>query len=123
MHTGGARGLTMARAGQPDWSHRRLHFIGIGGAGMSGLALIAHALGARVTGSDRARSSYIERLERDGIEPAIGHDRPTVPDGAEVVYSTAVPPETPEREAAAGRQLHRSALLAEIASLRKCIAV
>ena len=41
---------------------RRLHFIGIGGAGMSGLALVWRALGAEVTGSDRAESSYVERL-------------------------------------------------------------
>jgi UDP-N-acetylmuramate--alanine ligase len=106
-----------------NWNGRRLHFVGIGGAGMSGLALIAQALGAQVTGSDRARSTYIERLEQHGIEPAIGHDRANVPDGAEVVYSTAVPPDNPEREAAQGRELHRSELLAQIAALRKCIAV
>jgi UDP-N-acetylmuramate--alanine ligase len=107
----------------PDWSHRRLHFVGIGGAGMSGLALIARALGAQVTGSDRARSTYIELLECEGIEPAIGHDRSNVPDAAEVVYSTAVPPDNPERQAAQGRELHRSELLAQVAALRKCIAV
>ena len=45
-----------------DWSARRLHFVGIGGAGMSGLAIIARELGAAVTGSDRARSSYTDRL-------------------------------------------------------------
>ena len=51
------------------WSRRELHFVGIGGAGMSGLALIAKALGARVTGSDRAESSYTQRLRHHGIEP------------------------------------------------------
>lgn len=110
-------------ASDPDWSSRRLHFVGIGGAGMSGLALIARALGAQVSGSDRARSSYTERLERQGIVPVIGHDGTNVPDGAQVVYSSAVPPENPERQAAGGRELHRSQLLAEIAALRKCIAV
>ena len=49
------------------WAGRRLHFIGIGGAGMSGLALVARALGASVTGSDRASSSYSERLVAAGI--------------------------------------------------------
>ncbi len=106
-----------------DWSGRRLHFVGIGGAGMSGLALIAHELGAMVSGSDRAESSYLERLREHGIQPAIGHDAANVPAGAEVVYSTAVPPDNPERMAAGGRELHRADLLAQIAALRRCLAV
>jgi UDP-N-acetylmuramate--alanine ligase len=106
-----------------DWSGRRLHFVGIGGAGMSGLAIVAKALGARVTGSDRAESSYIERLREHGIEPVIGHDAANVPARAEVVYSTAVPADNPERRAAGGRELHRSDLLAQIARLRRCLAV
>src|SRR5919106_20165 len=57
-----------------DWQGRELHFIAIGGAGMSGLALIAHRLGARVTGSDRADSSYLRRLREAGFEPRLGHD-------------------------------------------------
>jgi UDP-N-acetylmuramate--alanine ligase len=105
-----------------DWSGRRLHFVGIGGAGMSGLALIAQALGARVTGSDRAESPYTERLREHGIEPVIGHAAANVPAGAEVVYSTAVPADNPER-AGAGRELHRADLLAEITRLRRCLAV
>lgn len=106
-----------------DWSARRLHFVGIGGAGMSGLALIARELGAAVTGSDRAESSYTARLREQGIEPALGHRAENVPAGAEVVFSTAVPPDNPERRAAAGRELHRSELLAQIAALRRCLAV
>ena len=51
---------------------RQLHFIGIGGAGMSGLALVAKELGATVTGSDQAVSSYCERLREAGIEPRLG---------------------------------------------------
>jgi UDP-N-acetylmuramate--alanine ligase len=105
-----------------DWSGRRLHFVGIGGAGMSALAIIASALGAQVTGSDRSESSYTERLREHGIEPVIGHHARNVPAGAEVVYSTAVPAENPER-AAATRELHRADLLAEIAALRRCLAV
>ena len=106
-----------------DWSARRLHFVGIGGAGMSGLALVARALGAVVTGSDRAESGYTERLRERGIEPVIGHAATNVPNGAEVVYSTAVAPDNPERRSAAGRELHRADLLAQISSLRRCIAV
>src|ERR1700712_3995074 len=79
-----------------DWAGRRLHFIGIGGAGMSGLALVARALGASVTGSARAASSYSERLRAAGIEPVIGHHAGAVPDGAEVVVSTAISEDNPE---------------------------
>ncbi len=107
-----------------EWSGRRLHFVGIGGAGMSGLALVAAALGAHVSGSDRSDSSYTERLRENGIEPVIGeHVEDNVPAGAEVVYSTAVAPENPERRAAGGRELHRADLLAQAASLRRCLAV
>ena len=112
----------MIRPGD-DWSARALHFVGIGGAGMSGLALIAHELGATVTGSDRAESSYVARLREHGIEPELGHRAENVPAGAEVVFSTAVPPDNPEREAAEGRELHRAELLAQIAALRRCLAV
>ncbi len=115
--------MTPGEAPSPDWSSRRLHFVGIGGAGMSGLALVARALGAQVTGSDRGESGYIEHLREHGIEPAIGHAAANVPAGAEVVYSTAVPPENPERRAAEGRELHRADLLAQIAALKRCIAV
>ncbi len=89
---------------------------------MSGLALIATALGASVTGSDRAESPYIKRLREHGIEPVIGHARANVPAGAEVVYSSAIMTENPERGVAA-RELHRADLLAEIAALRCCLAV
>jgi UDP-N-acetylmuramate--alanine ligase len=106
----------------PDWSSRRLHFVGIGGAGMSGLAIVASELGAQVSGSDRAESSYTQRLREHGIEPRIGHDAANVPEGAEVVYSTAVPADNPERALGAGG-IHRADLLAQIAALRNCIAV
>jgi UDP-N-acetylmuramate--alanine ligase len=108
---------------EADWCRRRLHFVGIGGAGMSGLALVAKALGAAVTGSDRAESSYTERLREHGIEPSIGHAASNVPAGSEVVYSTAVAPDNPERQAADGRELHRADMLAQVASLRRCLAV
>jgi UDP-N-acetylmuramate--alanine ligase len=106
-----------------DWSARKLHFVGIGGAGMSGLAVLARALGASVTGSDRAESSYMARLRSAGIEPVIGHAEENVPAGAEVVYSTAIPPENPERLAAVGGELHRADLLAQIAAVKRCLAI
>ncbi len=105
------------------WSGRRLHFVGIGGAGMSGLALVARELGAEVTGSDRSGgSSYAAHLRAAGIEPIEGHDAANMPEGAEVVYSSAIPPENPER-AAAATELHRADLLGELTRLRPTIAV
>src|SRR3954452_8055905 len=105
---------------------RRLHFIGIGGAGVSGLALVARALGGDVSGSDRSESSYVERLRGAGIEPAIGHDAANLPDGAEAVVSTAIGADNPElaraREAGA-TVLHRGDLLAELARLKRSLAV
>ena len=105
------------------WSGRRLHFVGIGGAGMSGLAIVARALGARVTGSDRDPGSPY--LARTGVT-AVPHDAANVPDGAEVVVSSAIPPDNPERAAARERglrELHRADLLGEITRLRPTIAI
>src|SRR5215213_3259239 len=112
----------------PDapFAGRALHLIGIGGAGMSGLALVAAQLGASVTGSDQAESAYSERLRAAGIEPLIGHDAANLPDGAEVVVSTAIAEDNPElakARAAGARVLHRGDLLAELAALKRCIAV
>ena len=113
----------MAAAGEgQSWSGRRLHFVGIGGAGMSGLALIAKELGAGVSGCDRARSPYFEELEQAGIEPVLGHDAAHAEDGAEVVVSTAIPADLPE-VARARSVLHRSELLEQAARLRRVIAV
>jgi UDP-N-acetylmuramate--alanine ligase len=108
------------------WASRRLHFIGIGGAGMSGLALACAELGATVTGSDRADSSYMERLRTAGLEPAIGHDPVNLPEGAEVVVSTAIGADNPELALALERgiePIHRGALLAELCAEKRLIAV
>jgi UDP-N-acetylmuramate--alanine ligase len=105
---------------------RALHFIGIGGAGMSGLALVARQLGATVTGSDQAESSYCERLRAAGIQPAIGHDAANYPEDAEVVVSTAIPEENPElaaARAAGAAVLHRGDLLGELSRKKRTIAV
>jgi UDP-N-acetylmuramate--alanine ligase len=120
----------MSAVPERPWVGRRLHFVGVGGAGMSGYARAAHALGAQVSGSDRAASPYIERLSADGVlEAQIGeHDGTNVPDGegVEVVYSSAVPSENPERAAARTRGLPerpRAELLGELSALRRTIAV
>jgi UDP-N-acetylmuramate--alanine ligase len=93
---------------------------------MSGLALVTRALGAQVTGSDRAESSYMERLRAAGIEPYLGHDADQVPADAEVVVSTAVPGDNPELVRARERGqtvIHRGELLAELCSQRRLLAV
>jgi UDP-N-acetylmuramate--alanine ligase len=108
------------------WAGRELHFIGMGGAGMSGLALVAQALGARVTGSDRASSSYADRLRAAGLEPRLGHDAAWVAPGAEVVVSSAIGEDNPELRVARERGqpvIHRGALLAEVTRLKRSIAV
>ena len=105
---------------------RELHLIAIGGAGMSGLALVCHALGARVTGSDRAESSYLRRVREAGIDAVVGHDPDAVPERAEVVISTAIPEDNPELALArrrGQRVLHRGELLAELCGLKRLIAV
>ncbi len=111
------------------WSGRRLHLLGVGGAGMSGYARAAHALGAQVSGSDAQSTPYLERLAADGVlRASIGHAPGNVPAGedVELVYSSAVGEGNPERRAARERGLSerpRAELLAELTSLRRTIAV
>ena len=108
------------------WQGRRLHLVGIGGAGMSGYALVCAQLGATVSGSDRAESPVLERLRAAGIDARAGHDAANVPDGAEVVLSSAIAADNPERVAALERGLpvlSRADLLAELTALKKVIAV
>lgn len=115
-----------AQPDAPSWERRRLHFVGIGGCGMSGLALVAHRLGATVTGSDKADGPFMPRLRELGIEVTVGHRAGNVPIGAELVYSSAVPADNAERErgrALGLRERRRGDLLAEVAALRRCIAV
>jgi UDP-N-acetylmuramate--alanine ligase len=109
-----------------DWAGRRLHFIGVGGAGMSGLALVCARLGATVSGSDRGDSSYLERLRGAGLDVSVGQDAANLPVGAEVVVSTAIGADNPELAAARERgvePIHRGALLAELCAEKRLIAV
>ena len=119
----------LAAAGRPadavtdrPWRGRKLHFVGIGGAGMSGLALIAQALGAEVSGCDAAETPYFDELRAAGIEPQVGHDAAHAAPGTELVVSTAIPATLPE-VVAADRVHHRGELLAEAVSMRRVIAV
>jgi UDP-N-acetylmuramate--alanine ligase len=118
------RGVTSDR----PWSGRRLHLIGIGGAGMSGYARVAAQLGARVSGSDSAGGPVADALRALGIEVFLGHAAEHVPEGddVEVVYSSAVRPDNLERAAARARGLReqpRAELLAQLSALRRTIAV
>ena len=73
-----------------------IHFIGLGGIGMSGIAEILHSLGYVVQGSDKNPSQNIERLERLGIKAFIGHDPKNVENADVVVYSSAIKQNNPE---------------------------
>ncbi|MFT4036177.1 MAG: UDP-N-acetylmuramate dehydrogenase [Patulibacter sp.] len=110
-----------------DWQGRQLHFIAIGGSGMSGLARIALQRGASVTGSDRSESAATRALSAAGATVTIGHDAAALPAGdVEVVVSTAIPDDNPELAAARSLGLpvlHRSELLAELVRDRRTIAV
>jgi UDP-N-acetylmuramate--alanine ligase len=114
--------------GDRPWAGRRLHLLGIGGAGMSGYARVAVALGAQVSGSDSTEGPALGGLRALGVHVSVGHDAANVPagDDVEVVYSTAVKPDNPERVAVRERGLSerpRAALLEQLSALRRTIAV
>jgi UDP-N-acetylmuramate--alanine ligase len=103
-----------------------IHFIGIGGIGMSGIAEIMHNLGYKVQGSDAAESANVRRLRAMGIEVHIGHNPANLTNAHAVVYSSAVKPGNLEFDAARALSLplvRRAEMLAEIMRLRSCIAI
>ncbi|MGA7712698.1 MAG: UDP-N-acetylmuramate--L-alanine ligase [Rhizomicrobium sp.] len=103
-----------------------IHFIGIGGIGMSGIAEIMHNLGYKVQGSDAADNANVKRLRAMGVPVAVGHDANNLKDASVVVYSSAVKASNAEFEAARliGLPLVRRAeMLAEIMRLKSCVAV
>jgi len=105
---------------------RRVHFVGIGGVGMSGIAELLANLGYVVSGSDEKRSAVTDRLATLGIRVAQGHDAANVGDADVVVISSAVRETNPEVRAAAARQIPvipRAEMLAELMRLRFAIAV
>jgi UDP-N-acetylmuramate--alanine ligase len=111
------------------WNGRRMHFVGVGGAGMSAYARAAHQLGAEVSGSDGADGPYLQRLAADGVlEAYMGHRAENVPtgEGVELFYSSAVGVDNVEREAARERGIPerpRADLLGELSAMRRTIAV
>jgi UDP-N-acetylmuramate--alanine ligase len=103
-----------------------IHFVGIGGIGMSGIAEVMHQLGYKVQGSDVADSYVVEKLRKAGIPVAIGHSPDNLGDAAVVVCSTAIKDGNPEVEAAVERRLprvRRAEMLAELMRMQKTIAV
>jgi len=106
---------------------RAPHFVGIGGAGMSGLAKIYATRGARVSGSDAKESGTVAALRALGARIGIGHDAANLPADADcVVVSSAIRPENPELVAARERGLpvlHRADALAALMAGRRAIAV
>src|SRR5574340_992803 len=103
-----------------------VHFVGIGGIGMSGIAEVLCNLGYTVTGSDVSDSANVKRLRDKGVKVAIGHKAENV-DGADVVVvSSAIKRDNPELVAARARRLpvvRRAEMLAELMRLKSCIAV
>ncbi len=103
-----------------------VHFIGVGGVGMSSIALVAHARGMQVSGSDLRGSSYVEKLRAKGIAAYVGHAAENVPaDCDAVVVSTAIPEKNPELAEARRRGLpvlHRAQMLAALGEGKKTLA-
>ncbi len=103
-----------------------VHFVGIGGIGMSGIAEVLANLGYTVTGSDVSDSANVKRLRDKGIKVAIGHKADNL-DGADVVVvSSAIKPDNPELIAARAKRLpvvRRAEMLAELMRLKSCVAI
>jgi len=105
---------------------RKIHFVGIGGAGMNGIAEVLHAHGFVVSGSDARESETLNRLAGLGITVHVGHSAEWVKDVDLVVYSSAVPKDNPERLAGVERGIpviRRAEMLGELMRLKYSIAV
>lgn len=103
-----------------------VHFIGIGGIGMSGIAEVLHNLGHRVQGSDQSESANVQRLRDKGIPVHIGHKAENLGDAEVVVVSTAIKKSNPELVAAREKLLpvvRRAEMLAELMRFRNAIAI
>jgi len=103
-----------------------VHFVGIGGIGMSGIAEVLANLGYTVTGSDVAEGANVKRLRDMGLKVAVGHAAGNI-DGADVVVvSSAIKPDNPELVAARAKRLpvvRRAEMLAELMRLKSCVAI
>ncbi|MHB1303277.1 MAG: UDP-N-acetylmuramate--L-alanine ligase [Acidiphilium sp.] len=103
-----------------------IHFVGIAGIGMSGIAEVLHNLGYSVQGSDIAENANVARLRAAGIPVAIGHDAGNLGSAQVVVVSTAVPRDNPEVQAARAKLIpvvRRAEMLGELMRLRWAVAI
>src|SRR5215468_3520845 len=103
-----------------------IHFVGIGGIGMSGIAEVLANLGYTVQGSDVADSANVKRLREKGITVAIGHRAENLDSAEVVVVSSAIKRDNPELAAARARRLpvvRRAEMLAELMRLKRCVAI
>ena len=103
-----------------------IHFVGIGGIGMSGIAEVLINLGHTVQGSDLSDNASVKRLREKGATIAIGHDKANLGQAAVVVVSSAVKRDNPEVVAARARRIpvvRRAEMLAELMRLKQCIAI
>src|SRR5687768_10052327 len=103
-----------------------IHFVGIGGIGMSGIAEVLCNLGYTVQGSDASESGNVSRLREKGVKVSVGHTAENV-DGADVVVvSTAIKRDNPELMAARAQRIpvvRRAEMLAELMRLKSCVAI
>jgi UDP-N-acetylmuramate--alanine ligase len=103
-----------------------VHFVGIGGIGMSGIAEVLANLGYTVTGSDVADSANVKRLRDKGIKVAIGHQADNIGGAHVVVVSSAIKRDNPELVTARAKRLpvvRRAEMLAELMRLKRCVAI
>jgi UDP-N-acetylmuramate--alanine ligase len=103
-----------------------VHFVGIGGIGMSGIAEVLHNLGYDVQGSDMSEGANVERLRAKGISVSIGHRAENLGNSEVVVASSAIKADNPERIAARDRNIptvRRAEMLAELMRFKKSIAI
>src|SRR5216117_3342122 len=103
-----------------------IHFVGIGGIGMSGIAEVLSNLGYTVQGSDASESANVVRLRDKGITVSIGHNAESVAGADVVVVSTAIKRDNPELTAARASRLpvvRRAEMLAELMRLKSCVAI
>src|SRR6187401_28958 len=103
-----------------------IHFIGIGGIGMSGIAEVLNNLGYTVQGSDSSDGYNVERLRKNGIKVSVGHKAESVAGAAVVVVSTAIKRDNPELMAAREARIpvvRRAEMLAELMRLKSCVAI
>jgi UDP-N-acetylmuramate--alanine ligase len=110
----------------PMHNVHRIHFVGIGGAGMSGIAEVLSNLGYTVSGSDQGPNRMTEQLARLGVRICVGHRAENVADADVVVYSSAIPPDNAELAAARARRVPivpRAEMLAELMRFRRGIAI